>query len=390
MNAQELLKSINDLLKKNEQFLIDHPEAFKLIEDRLYKAVYDPNDEMDDEEFYGQEDDLGLLDDVPEDDYYTDEGDDAEGDDADQWLQEQEAKPEVEAPVEESAQEEKPKEKKVSNSGYRNWQPKDKYEEKHQILIDQHMADGYSHREAERLVGLNEIPVDPYKHKIKPSQPSDKMLSQMKGLAGDWLRNAERKIGESAEAKKNPIKHATSKALSAHEDAHGNFKTAYDDFLSSDNVKELRGRDRAKAIRDFKSKYNEDNPEHREGAIAAADTGKIYGSAMDERKQHIKEGEQSIIDAGKSGGEMSTVGEFSAGASGNMDNMTAQGAAQMAGGAQEEGGYTSGTVKDPAMHFAESNPEYVKSLKDKLASKLKPEQSERLSAITSIRKKGSE
>ena len=74
--------------------------------------------------------------------------------------------------------------------------PKDKYEEHHQTAIDKHMADGYSHREAERLAGAHDIiSGDPYKSKIKPTQPSDKMLSHMKGLSGDWLRDAERAIG---------------------------------------------------------------------------------------------------------------------------------------------------------------------------------------------------
>lgn len=408
MDAQELLKSISSLIKKNELFLINNPEMFRLIEDRLYKAIYDPEDEISDEDLYGKEDDSGisdLFDNLPEDD--IDENNDGviDDDEADKWLKENAANIQNEKDTDgdgdidlsEKAKQkiadtdESTSKKKVSNSGYRQWQPKDKYEDKHQALIDKHMANGYSHREAERLAGAGDYSSnfqDALRSKVKPSQPSDKMLAHMKELSGDWLRNANRKIDESSDAKKNPIKHASSKVLTAHDNAVGGFKDSYDKFLNSDDMKDLRGRDRAKAIREFKTKYKNDNPAYREGAVASADTGKVHGSAMDERKQHLKEGEQSILDAGKRGGEMSTVGEFSNGASGGMDNMTAQGAAQMAGGSQEEGGYTSGTVKDPSMHFAESNPDYVKSLRDKLTSKLKPEQSERLNTITSIRKKG--
>lgn len=406
----ELLKSINDILKKNEQFLIDNPEAFKLIEGRLQKAVYDPEDEMTDEDFYNQEDDSGisdLFDDVPKDDFDENLDGHIDDDEAAQWLKENEDNVKGEKDIDGdgdidlsekakqkiAATDKKTDKNKVSSSGYREWAPKDKYEDNHQSAIDKYVNDGYSPREAERLAGASDSPNDfqsALKHKIKPSQPSKKMLERMKGLAGDWLRNAERKIGESADAKKNPIKHASSKALNAHENAHNDFNASYNKFLSSDDVKDLRGRARTNAIREFKKQYNNDNPTHRENVIQAANAGKEYDLAMNQRKKHLEEGKQSILDAGKSGGEMSTVGEYSNGASGDTNNMTAQGAAQMAGGAQEEGGYTSGTVKDPAMHFAESNPEYVKSLRDKLTSKLTPEQSNRLSAITSIRKKGSE
>ena len=39
MDAMELLKSINDILKKNEQFLIDNPEAFKIIVKKAQAAL---------------------------------------------------------------------------------------------------------------------------------------------------------------------------------------------------------------------------------------------------------------------------------------------------------------------------------------------------------------
>ena len=126
-------------------------------------------------------------------------------------------------------------------------------------------------------------------------------------------------------------------------------------------------------------------------AVAAADTGKTFESAMKERKEHLEEGERAIAEAGKIGPGMGSAGEFSTSASGAEDTtMTGQAGAQMAGGTQEEGGYTSGVVKDPSMHFAETNPEYVESLKQKLSSKLNPEQQQRLNAIQGFKKKGTE
>ncbi|MCK5605846.1 hypothetical protein KAR91_28375 [Candidatus Pacearchaeota archaeon] len=411
MNAEQLLKSISEILKNNEQFLIENPEIFSLIEGRLHKAIdyedYQPEEEEDDEDFYNDSyDESGisdLFDNTPEEDIDEDMDGELSSDEADQWLKENEAEisqgsdsdsdGDVELPEEVQQQVKANDKPKVSASGYRDWSPKDKYEEQHQAAIDKHMSGGYSHREAERMAGAHEAPTDFHsalKHKIKPTQPSEKMLSHLKGLSGDWLRNAERKIGESAEAKRNPLKHASAKALTAHEDAHSDFKRSYDEFLGSDDVSGLKGRERHKAIKAFKEKWNSDNPSHREGAIAAAESGKAFGTAMEERKQHLEEGKQAILGAGKVGGEMTTASEFSSAAAGGTEGLTAQGAAQMAGGTQEEGGYTTGTVKDPAMVFAERNPEYVKSLQDKLGSKLSSEQSQRLKGIQGFKKKGNE
>jgi hypothetical protein len=281
--------------------------------------------------------------------------------------------------------------KKVSASGYRDWSPREKYEDHHDAAIKKYMSEGWSHREAERLANAHDAPTNFYdalKSRVKPTQPSEKMLAHMKAVAGTWLRNADRKTSESAEAKKNPIKHASVRALTAHEDAIGDFKSAYDSFLGSDEVKDLRGRARHQAIQAFKNKWEASNPSHREGVISAADAGKIFHQASEERKKFRQEGEQNIVDAGKINPEgMSTASEFSTTAAGGLEGMTSQGAAQMAGGTQEEdGGYTSATVKDPSMVFAERNPEYVQHLKTKLASKLKPEQANRFSAINSFKK----
>ncbi|MBR9691274.1 hypothetical protein GOV06_00650 [Candidatus Woesearchaeota archaeon] len=419
MNAEQLLKSISELIKKNKSFLSDNPEIFHLVEDRLFKAIddnYNPDDEMDDEDFYDQSHDESgistMFDDIPEDDIDENMDGELDEDEADQWLQENEAEISQGSDIDSDGDIDLPEEarqqikdndantdkKKVSSSGYRDWSPKDKYEDEHQASIDDHMNNGWSHREAERMAGAHDTPTDfnsALKSKIKPTQPSDKMLEQMKGLSGDWLRNAERKIGESADARKNPIKHAAAKTLSAHEDAHGDFKTAFDKFLASDEVNGLKHRERYKAIKAFKEKYNEDNPSHREGVIAAADSGKAFKDADEARAAHLLEGHQSVQDAGKSGGELTTASEFSTAAAGGTENLTAQGAAQMAGGTQDEGGYTTGTIKDPNMVFSEKNQPYIdsearKKSIDRLKTRLNPEQAQRFSALQGVSKKGNE
>lgn len=418
MNAEDLLKSISELIKKNEQFFIDNPEVFSIIEQRLHKAIdyedYQPEEE-DEEDFYNDSyDEAGisdLFDDIPEEDIDEDMDGEIEDDEAAQWLRENdedldsedisdidndgdaELTPEAQQEVKENdAQTDK---KKVSSSGYRDWVAKDKYEPHHQKAIDKLMAEGWSHREAERMAGAHDSPTDfqsALKHKIKPTQPSERMLSEMRSLAGDWLRNAERKIGESADARKNPIKHASAKALTAHEDVHGDFHRAYNDFLNSDDVKGLRGRERHKAISTFKNKWHSENPDLRERAIEVANTGKTFKEAEQARAQHLLEGHEAVQDVGKLDPNAGSAGEFSSAASGMPGGqMTSQGAAQMAGGTKEEGGYSAGVVKDPAMVFAEGHKDYLgsearKKSIDNLKSKLSPEQLQRFSALKGLKK----
>ncbi len=416
MNAEQLLKSISELIKKNSRFLTDNPDFFYAIENRLFKAIdyadYNPEDETDDEDFYNDPyDESGisdLFDDLPEDDVDEDMDGKLSEDEADKWLKENEKTISQASDIDgdgdldltEKQKEEvantdaKTDKNKVSSSGYREWQPKDKYEDSHQASIDKYMNEGWSHREAERLAGAHDAPsnfYDALKSRIKPSQPSNKMLEHMKGLAGDWLKNAERKIGESADAKKNPIKYASAKALTAHENANGDFKAAYNAFLESDDVKGLKGRERHKAIKAFKDKYRADNPSYRESITTAADSGKAFKEAEQARAAHLLEGHRAVQDAGKIGGDLTTASEFSSAAAGGTEGLTAQGAAQMAGGAQEEGGYTTGTVKDPNAHFAENNQDYInsKTRQDsikRLMSKLSPEQAQRFSALQGVKK----
>jgi len=436
MNSEQLLKAISELIKKNEAFFASNPELFLAVQDRLIKAIdyedFDPENNEDPEDFYnkGYEDNSAisdLFDDLPEEDVDEDGDGVLSEEESDDWLKENDPEydnykdtdgdgdidnndirevtgigsdidgdGDIDIP-ETKRQDIKQKDtetdkNKISASGYKSWEPKDKYEPHHDAAIKKFTSEGWSPREAERLAGAHSSPSnfhDALRSKTKPSQPSDKMLAHMKGHAGDWLRNAERKISESADAKKNPIKHASAKVLTAHEDAMGDFKTAYSTFLNSKDVKDLRGRDRHQAIQAFKGKWGSENPTHRENVIASADAGKSLGEAMDQRRQHLEQGKEDIMNVGKLNPEgiSSSAGEFSTAASGDLNDLTSQGAAQAAGGTQdEESGYSTGTVKDPSMLFAQKNPEYVKSLHAKLASKLNPEQSSRLQTVNSVKK----
>jgi hypothetical protein len=215
------------------------------------------------------------------------------------------------------------------------------------------------------------------------------MLAQMKAHAHEWLRNADRKMSESAEADVNPQKYASAKTLAAHDAAHKDFDAAHQSFLNSDEVKGLTGRARHQAIQAWKQKWNEENPQHKQAAVQAAGSGKALSEANEARKKRLQEGQASILTAGFSSGEDNPMaGEFSSGAAG--ESVGHQAAAQSVGAEKEDGdgGFQTNIKKDPNMVFAEQNPEYIKHLKTKLAAKMAPEQAQRMTAIDSFKNKG--
>lgn len=420
MKTEELLKNIKNLLNKHADFLNNNPEIFFAIEDRLLKAV-DPEDEDEDyrdkrlsSDDYGADEDgdydLGF-DDPESEDYSEDEdaqyvsgdAEDEEDAEAEKWLREndpnygaEESTDEgdswqsediPEEDVEPVKQPEKTPEKK-SSSRMVDWKARDKYEPHHDVAIKDYMKQGYSHREAERLAGAHQAPTNFYdalRSSTRPSEPSAKMLEHMKSLSHGWLRDAERKAAESAEADINPQKYASGKSLAAHDAAHKDFSNAYNDFLNSDEVKGLSGRARHQAVQAWKNKWAESNPEHRDAAISAASSGKALAEAGEARAKRLKEGEASILTAGFSSGEDSPMtGEFSSNIAGEQ---TGSAAAQSVGGEKDEdGGYSVSIKKDPNLVFSQQNPEYVKQLKSKLATKLAPEQTQRMSAVDSFKK----
>ena len=224
------------------------------------------------------------------------------------------------------------------------------------------------------------------------------MLESVKPHALEYLKRADRSSSENADPRKNPVKYANAQNRKAHEDAHAKFNQEFANFKNSDEIKDLRGRDRHNAIKEFKTKFEQENPDYKEKAIgAAAQTAGSYDEAGQERAAHLIEGEQAIAQAGmKNTG--STSGEYSTAAAGGED-ATSQGAMQSVGGVQgESGGYLAGTIKDPSLHIAEQYPEYAAHLREKhakLQGALNPDQAARLKAVGStnkvnvkIRKKG--
>lgn len=466
MKAEELLKNISNLLKKHEDFFNNNPELFYAVEGRLLKALDDEDEQDSDYDWTGgsykgegdEEDEDGngygddLFDRVPSEydddeernpdeedgDYSYDEED---GDDeASKWLREHgaeesddesepkqfgefEDEPVTHADEDEAVKPQKPAEEKQkrSSSRYVDWKPRADYEPKHSEAIKKYTEMGYSPREAERFANAHRAPTDFYsalKHSTNPSEPSPKMLELMRGKAGDWLKNAERKHMEMADASLNPIKHASGKAIAAHDAAHKDFNSAYNNFLNSDEVKDLKGRDRHQAIQSWKKKWNEENPEYTQAAVSAAGSGKALSEALSAREKRRDEGMKSILESGKTFGSASTApdSEEFENDFGHPSHMDDQVAAQSIGGEKNEGGgYSTNIKKDPSAIFAENKKDYIEGVLDDLSNsktgransplsafrqrnpdyvqniknKLNPEQKQRMDAIDSFKNKKS-
>lgn len=256
---------------------------------------------------------------------------------------------------------EKAKKTKSQNS---DWKASEDLTDKQKEEIAAHMEDGYSEREAHRHAGAYKEEGDfqqALKSHTNPSMMSDKMIDKMKGLAKEWLGNADKHEKLNANIEKNPMKHASGKMLAAHEEHMGDYKKAYNDFLGSDDVKELSGRDRHKAVKEWKKQYREENPDHSDKIANVSQSQQSVGEARQTGKQSLQDKLSNIISGGFSPDE----------------THDAEAGAQHAGiSLGREGEAATGKVaRDPMSAFAGGN--------QKLVSMLSDEQKERFDRIGS-------
>jgi hypothetical protein len=300
------------------------------------------------------------------------------------------------------------------SSGYKEWEPQDGYDTEEQADAVQNLIEqGYTHREAEHMALDHPIPpMDvALQHKIHPSQPSEKHLQKLKELAREYIANHDKHIKANAELEKNPMLHTEGKISQLHEDRTKHFSNAYHNFLNSDEVKNLQGRDHFKAVQAWKNKYHQEHPEYHQNLIQDSGTVKehaqkaqqYHASNVQDKIQQIISGggaESSVQSAVPQAGEgtleekllaqkakfleagdvkrakatqqsidalKTTTSEetepslFSQGLSSPSQEMTIGEAAQHVGGGEDkEEGPRVSTVQDPLSAFAQQNPEFVK------------------------------
>jgi hypothetical protein len=232
----------------------------------------------------------------------------------------------------------------------KDWEPRTDYSPKHAEAIKKLIADGYSHREAERLAGAHKGPKD-YKSALRsginPSMPSDKMMGHLKGMAKEWLEAARSHDLANADEMKNPMKHASGQMEQAHKEVTADYHKAYGEFLSSDQIKNLSPRDRHRAIQEWKGKWKQENPDYEEGLDNVSRTQAKFADAAKNIEQKNKETEEHIARGGVS----------------EVPEMTDQEAMQHLGGGKNEEGLTTGSIiQDPTAAFAAKNPKYIKIL----------------------------
>ncbi len=344
-NKQDLYKAAQILSERREEFL-KYPEEFKLVLEELKKAARedDENDEAGDGEDHG--DGYSVVDDPNEG------GDD---DEAAKWLKDQEGK------KGEEKQEAAPEQNKYN----KDWQPRTDYTPEQAAAVEGHKKNGYTHREAERMAGAHKGPMDfmsAMKSGVNPSMMSDKMMGDLKPLAKMWLEEADKKEKLNANPEVNPMKAAAGKLTQAHEAAHADYSKAYNDFLGSDEVKGLKGKDRHQAIQKWKTDYKTSNPEHEAGKESVSTAGQAFKENKGAAKQNLQDKIAHITSGGQS----------------MPAEMSANEAMQHLGGGKTEEGYQGTIVSDPSASFAARNP--------KLLASLQPEQQERLKAVDSAAK----
>lgn len=434
MKIESLLKSISNLIKKNEKFFIENPEIFLSVKERFEKAAY-----SDDDEDAGYGDVWGAMKDREMGLDSPDEQDDSESEDEDYSYssgekdeeedqednQDEDARPTSSSDEEDAAQEKllaqlqaqknkkaadqltakptadqpaakptvdqpvaKPVETKQSARG--EWQPKSQYAPHHEKAIKEFTDQGFSPREAERMADAHDklSSSEMISSRIPPSHPSEKMLGIMKDLAGKWHADVTHKIGLGANPEENPELNFNSvKNETVHNvfDAMHNATDAYKKSIS--HVKDPK--QLTNMLTDFQHDWLQNNQHFFTNLHNAAEkVGQTATGNKEARGNRRKEGQMAIIGATR------TSGEEAPSAAGDLSNI--QGAAankeavkQSAGGfkTDEEGPTQTSTMKDPAHTLATRNPEYVKQQTIKFGEqhmgKMTPEQQQRFHEIKS-------
>jgi len=275
----------------------------------------------------------------------------------------------------------------------REWSARGNYTDDQSKAMREFIEQGYSPREAERFADAHSDKTMNYDKALKgstdPSVPSEKHRAELQELAKHWLSHADKYDRAHSDKESNPVKYAAGKMEQAQEAATGGYKSAYNEFLSSDDVKGKSGRERHSAIRNWKKQYREENPDYEEGLDNLAGTQKEYEDAHQASTHNLQEKIDHITRGGQGGAEpesepeadeMSATDEAFQDAQSGGPTQSAQAASQLAGGASgggEGAAPTTSMIKPEEVSFAEKH--------EKLMGMLSQEQKDRHSRIGSAK-----
>lgn len=382
-----LIKRLQEFIEKNKELIVERPEILINLKDKLAKA--DDPDELsfDDMDFDHQDHDmsdedlagLSIID-----------QDDLEGDAADAWLKDNDpsmqAEPEAdevpEAEISDAeatppAEDVKAAPEKKARGG--KWKPNEaNYTDDHKSMIEEHMNNGFSHREAERMAGAHAGHNDfesAYHGSHDQEEPSAAFMEQLLPHANEFIGNWEKMKRRDADASKNPELYHAGKITAGLDEHRKSYDDAWKEYQDSDEYKGMDMFDQMDAQANFKKKYHEDNPEHTESYINMS-TKDARGQAKEAYEQNFNEQLEGLLTAHLSA----------------PDAMSEKDVGQHLGGEKTEGGgYVAGKKKDPMASFVEQNPQMKDYAQKKLLNTQKykdlmtPEQHERLTRVSGLK-----
>jgi len=292
------LKTIQEILEKARKRTNDAQYEGETGGDDAEGSYSDPTDEVDDSDEYG-----GLN---------SASEDDDKNDAADQWLQQQQSKG--------SRFNEEDGSKNEEDVGEND-------DEMQQNVPMQADAGAKSKSQAKS------------KEKIGPDIDPDR-LGALKKVTGHWLQHAEQLKNMRSDARVNPVLFGEGHRAAAHNSVHEDFVSAHRALTNSPDFTKLTGVQKMRAEVAFKKDWMNKNPDHNLNAGAAvAGAHQMHGKALDLHNKEMNARKAHILAGGQ--------GTSSEGA------MSSQEAAQHVGaGKDEDGGYQSSVVSDPAAVFA--------------------------------------
>lgn len=266
-----LLKSISGLINKNKSFFESNPEIFNIVQDRFIKAVNDENDTEFDPYEYAQKDQT----DEESQDEDTDYAEDTTSSDDD-----------------ESTIDDK-NSKRMSS-----WAPKQKYTAKQLADIKNHMNNGFSHREAERMANAHDFHSDPWKSNYtNPNQPSDALVNLLQPHFKEHLRQAGDKQSLESKAADAPVIASHAQSIAARKTEHQTkMRGELNEYLKS--IRSLPVAKRAQLEAAWKKDYISKNPEvHEELGQNISNASDIRSKAFQERGKSTEQGAQDVASA---------------------------------------------------------------------------------------------
>jgi stress-induced morphogen len=202
---------------------------------------------------------------------------------------------------------------------------------------------------------------------VKPTMLSSSMMDHAKEFANDWLDNYHSKTSKYLQEEKNPVKHASAKMKEAHQERVGDYEKAYHDFLSSDDLKGKSPMQRHKAIKEWKSNWKQENPDHESKIEDVSKKGSSYSQAEQARKEHVEDIKRHLVS-----GPMATTD-----APQEFEPTTARGVAEMMGTSGSEDAPPQYRVeKDPVTSFSTKHSKFVENVLKPSVSQVQEKQPE--------------